>query len=46
MKTYVRKLAFCRHALPTPLGFVVRGFNKLKGMVRGTPAGMPLAGAG
>ncbi|QCI67269.1 cupin domain-containing protein [Phreatobacter stygius] len=41
---YVRKLAFCRHALPQPLGFALRGFNKLKSLVRGAPPGMPLAG--
>ena len=38
---YVRKLAFCRHALPQPLGFALRAFNRVKGLVRGTPAGMP-----
>lgn len=38
---YVRKLAFCRHALPQPVGFALRAFNKLKSLVRGTPAGMP-----
>lgn len=38
---YVRKLAFCRHALPQPLGFGLRAFTKLKSLVRGVPAGMP-----
>ncbi|MBN8945186.1 MAG: DUF861 domain-containing protein [Rhizobiales bacterium] len=38
---YVRKLAFCRHALPQPVGFALRAFNKLKGLMRGTPTGMP-----
>ena len=38
---YVRKLAFCRHTLPQPMGFALRAFNRLKGLVRGRPAGMP-----
>ncbi len=39
--TYVRKLAFCRHAMPASLGYAIRVVNKLKSM-----AGMgPCVGA-
>ena len=30
--SYVRKLAVCRHAMPLPLGFALRAFNKLKSL--------------
>lgn len=36
---YVRKLAVCRHAMPAPLGFALRAFNKLKSL-----AGFGVAG--
>ncbi len=40
VETYVRKVAVCRHAMPAPLGFVLRAFNKLK-----TLAGFGAGGA-
>jgi hypothetical protein len=45
----VKKLAFCRHSMPRPLGFSLRAWNKLKsilGSVFGDPAedGDPLQG--
>lgn len=43
VKTYVRKLAFCRHAMPKPVGFALRAFNKLVNMARGAPVGLPMA---
>jgi uncharacterized protein len=41
---YVRKLAFCRHALPQPAGWALRAFNRLKGLVRGAPTATPMPG--
>ena len=32
---YVRKLAFCRHAMPVPLGFMLRAVHKLQALVTG-----------
>ncbi len=32
VEEYVRKLAFCRHVIPAPLGVVVRALNKLKSL--------------
>ena len=32
VETYVRKLAVCRHAIPLPLGFALRVFNKLRSL--------------
>jgi uncharacterized protein len=31
----VRKLAFCRHSIPRPLGFALRAWNKLKNILAG-----------
>jgi uncharacterized cupin superfamily protein len=46
VETYVRKLAFCRHAMPRPLGFALRAFTRLKSMLGFGPASGPgLAGA-
>lgn len=33
----VRKLAICRHAMPLPLGFAVRAWNRLIGILYGSP---------
>jgi uncharacterized protein len=32
---YVRKFAVCRHSMPRPLGFALRAWNKLVGIVTG-----------
>ena len=42
---YVRKMAVCRHAMPAPLGFALRAFNKLKSLA-GTGAAGGAMGAG
>ena len=34
----VRKLAFCRHAMPRPCGLALRAWNKLVGILNGTTA--------
>ena len=39
----VRKLAVCRHALPKPLGFAVRAWQKLIALATGEGGGIPLA---
>ena len=46
VETYVRKLAFCRHAMPVPLGFALRAFNKLKALAGLGPAAAPGLSAG
>ncbi len=35
VETYVRKLAFCRHAMPASLGFMLRAVHKLQALVTG-----------
>jgi uncharacterized cupin superfamily protein len=35
VETYVRKLAFCRHAMPVPLGFMLRAMHKLQALATG-----------
>ena len=35
VRTYVRKLAICRVAMPVPMGFALRAFVKLRGMLTG-----------
>ena len=35
VETYVRKLAFCRHAMPAPLGFMLRAVHKLQALATG-----------
>lgn len=42
--TYVKKIAFCRHPLPRPLGFALRALGRIRAMLSGAPAGVPLAG--
>jgi uncharacterized cupin superfamily protein len=41
---YVKKIAFCRHPLPRPLGFALRALGRVRSMLPGAPAGVPLAG--
>jgi uncharacterized cupin superfamily protein len=41
---YVKKIAFCRHPLPRPLGFALRALGRVRSMLSGAPAGVPLAG--
>ena len=33
---YVRKIAVCRHAMPVPLGFALRAWNKLRAVLLGS----------
>lgn len=40
---YVRKIAFCRHPLPWPMGLAVRALGKVKSLM-GRPAPAALAG--
>jgi uncharacterized cupin superfamily protein len=35
----VRKFAVCRHSMPRPLGFALRAWNKLVGILLGSDAG-------
>lgn len=35
---YVRKLAICRHAMPTPMGFAVRALTRLRMLTMRAPA--------
>lgn len=44
VETHVRKMAVCRHAMPAPLGFALRAFNKLKSLA-GMGAGSGAMGA-
>ena len=39
VETYVRKLAFCRHAMPAPLGFMLRAVHKLQALATGRKSG-------
>jgi len=41
---YVRKIAYCRHPLPPPLGFALRALGRLRSMLSGRRPGLPLAG--
>lgn len=41
---YVRKIAFCRHPLPWPMGFAVRALGKVKALIGGRPAPAAIAG--
>jgi uncharacterized cupin superfamily protein len=41
---YVKKIAYCRHPLPRPLGFGLRVLARLRALLSGAPAGKPLAG--
>jgi uncharacterized protein len=38
----VRKLAFCRHRMPRPLGTALRAWNKLRDVLTGVSAGRSL----
>ena len=38
VETYVRKLAFCRKALPAPIGAAVKMLRAMKNAMRGSPA--------
>ncbi len=38
----VRKLAMCRHAMPRPLGFLLRAWNMIVNRVTGGPTGSGL----
>ena len=42
----LRKLAICRHAMPRPLGFALRVYNKLVALALGRPTGALVASAG
>lgn len=35
----IRKIAFCRHAMPRPLGVMLRSWNKLVDLMTGFSAG-------
>lgn len=39
----VRKFAVCRHSMPRPAGFALRGWNKLVAILGGAAAADPLA---
>lgn len=39
----VRKIAFCRHVMPRPLGTLVRAWNRLLDLITGFSAEAPLA---
>jgi uncharacterized cupin superfamily protein len=41
---YVKKIAYCRHPLPRPLGFVLRAAGRIRSMLSGRRAGLPIAG--
>jgi hypothetical protein len=41
---YVKKIAFCRHPLPWPLGFALRALGRARSLLWGAPASVPLAG--
>ena len=41
---YVRKIAYCRHPLPGPLGLVLRVLARARSLAKGSSPGMPLAG--
>jgi uncharacterized cupin superfamily protein len=41
---YVKKIAFCRHPLPRPLGFALRALNRVRLLLSGAPASLPIAG--
>jgi uncharacterized cupin superfamily protein len=41
---YVKKIAYCRHPLPRPLGFALRALGRIRSMLSGQPTGLPLAG--
>jgi uncharacterized cupin superfamily protein len=41
---YVKKIAYCRHPLPRPLGFALRAFGRIRSVLSGRQAGLPLAG--
>lgn len=41
---YVKKIAYCRHPLPRALGFALRACGRVRSMLSGRQAGLPLAG--
>ena len=44
VEKYIRKVAFMRATVPTPVAFGVRAFRKLKRMVSGSQEGAPMFG--
>ena len=43
VESYVRKLAFCRHSMPTPFGLALRAFNRVKSLAGIKPAGAAMS---
>jgi hypothetical protein len=39
---YVRKIAFCRHPLPWPLGTAVRALSKVRSLLQGAVIARPV----
>lgn len=41
---YVRKIAFCRHPVPRPLGLSLRVLARIRALLSGAPAASPIVG--
>ncbi|KQO65900.1 cupin [Methylobacterium sp. Leaf469] len=45
VETYVKKVAFCRRTLPRPAAFVIRAFDRLVRMMKGSSGGFQVGPA-